>query len=65
MQEHSPAERAGVERGDLIVALGGHEVDSLDALFAALDAAPLEQPVPLRILRGEREREVEVVLGAS
>ena len=65
VQEHSPAERAGVERGDLIVALGGHEVDSLDALFAALDAAPLEQPVPLRILRGEREREVEVVLGAS
>ena len=65
VQRQSPAERAGVERGDLIVAMGGREVDSLDALFAALDAAPLEQPVALRVLRGEREREVEVVLGAS
>jgi len=65
VQRQSPAERAGVERGDLIVAIGGREVDSLDALFAALDAAPLEQPVALRVLRGEREREVEVVLGAS
>jgi serine protease Do len=63
VQQQSPAARAGVERGDLIVGMAGREVDSLDALFAALDAAPLEQPVPLRILRGVQEREVEVVLG--
>ena len=65
VQQQSPAARAGVERGDLIVAMAGREVDSLDALFAALDAAPLEQPVPLRILRGEQERQVDVVLGGS
>ena len=65
VQQQSPAARAGVERGDLIVAMAGREVDSLDALFAALDAAPLQQPVPLRILRGEQERQVDVVLGGS
>ncbi len=65
VQQQSPAARAGVERGDLIVGMAGRPVDSLDALFGALDAAPLERPVPLRIVRGAQEREVEVVLGGS
>src|SRR5918995_4266152 len=35
----SPAERAGVERGDLIVRAGGRPLASVDDLFDALDAA--------------------------
>ena len=64
VEQGSPAERAGLERGDLIVALGDRELDSLDALFGALDAAPAEQPLSLRIVRGEQEREVQVALEA-
>jgi len=60
VQSDSPAERAGVQRGDLIVALAGYDVDSLDALFAALDEAPLDQPAALRVLRGAEERELSV-----
>jgi serine protease Do len=58
----SPAEKAGLERGDLIVALGEREIDSLDALFGALDAAPSE--LSLRIVRGVEERDVQVALEA-
>ena len=64
VEQGSPAERAGLERGDLIVALGDREIDSLDALFGALDAARAEQPLSLRIVRGEQEREVQVALEA-
>ena len=58
----SPAARAGLERGDLIVALDGRPVESVDALFAALDAAPLGEPFKVSIVRGESERAVEISL---
>jgi serine protease Do len=62
VQPESAAGRAGVERGDLIVSLAGRDVDSLDALFAALDTAPLDQPAALQVVRGSEERELEVEL---
>ena len=62
VQPESPAERAGVQRGDLIVSLAGRDVDSLDALFAALDAAPLDQAAALQVLRGAEERDLSVEL---
>ena len=62
VQPESPAQRAGVQRGDLIVSLGGRDVDSLDALFAALDAAPLDQAAALQVLRGAEERDLSVEL---
>jgi serine protease Do len=65
VEQGSAAARAGVERGDLITALSNREVDSIDALFAALDGTPLGQPAQLRIVRGVEERELQVVLGAS
>jgi serine protease Do len=65
VEPDSASARAGVERGDLIVSLSGHEVDSVDALFAALDETPLGAAAVLRVVRGVEERELEVVLGAS
>jgi serine protease Do len=62
VEQDSPADRAGVERGDLIVTLHGRDIDSLDALFGALDSAPLKEPLSLRIVRGVAEREVQVSL---
>jgi serine protease Do len=63
--QESPAAHAGMQRGDLIVGMGGRQVGTLDELFAALDAAPLQEPVALQIVRGEQEREVEVLLGGQ
>jgi S1-C subfamily serine protease len=54
----SPADRAGIERGDLIVAVGGAALDRVDALYEALDAA--EEALELGVLRGLDERTVTV-----
>jgi serine protease Do len=54
----SPAERAGLERGDLVVAAGDAPLSSADDLFDALDRAG--DTLALRVLRGTEEREVEV-----
>jgi serine protease Do len=54
----SPAERAGVQRGDLLIAAGGSPLASADDLFDALDR--VDGPLVLRVLRGADERDVEV-----
>jgi S1-C subfamily serine protease len=58
--EDSPAARAGIERGDLLVAAGGKDLSAVDDLFDALDGAAT---VTLRVVRGTEERDVEVALG--
>ena len=61
VEEGSAADRAGIERGDLIVATGDGDVTRLDDLHRALDsvrdgAGELE----LTVVRGADERKVTV-----
>jgi S1-C subfamily serine protease len=58
--EDSPADRAGIERGDLIVAAAGREVDGVEVLYEALEGARREGQLKLAILRGTDERDVIV-----
>ncbi len=58
VQDESPAARAGIERGDLIVAAAGTPVDRLEVLYEALDAA--DASLELSIVRGTDERSVTV-----
>jgi serine protease Do len=58
--ESSPAERAELERGDLIVKAGGEDVASVDALYRALDAVKPGAQLDLDVLRGTDERHVSV-----
>lgn len=60
LQDGSPAARAGIERGDLIVRAGGTDVDSVDALYRALDAVAPPARLPLVLLRGADERTLDV-----
>jgi serine protease Do len=60
VEEGSPADRAGVQRGDLVVAADGTPADSVEVLYAALDAAGPGHPLTLELVRGEEERAVEV-----
>jgi serine protease Do len=60
VEEGSAAERAGLERGDLIVAAGGKEIERTDSLYEALDGARAEGTLELTILRGTEERSVTV-----
>ena len=58
VRDGSPADGAGVKRGDLIVAVNGAEADRLDAIHAALDGgAP---SLELGLVRGTDELKVTV-----
>jgi len=59
--EDSPAARAGLAQGDLIVAAGGQPVRTPDDLFDALQTAG--DTLELNIVRGAEERTVQVVFG--
>ena len=65
VSEDSPAARAGLARGDLIVAVAGQSVSGVDDLFAALRAAGTGGSLELTVLRGTEERSVHVVFGGT
>jgi serine protease Do len=54
----SPADRAGLRRGDLIVSVDGSETDRLDALHAALDSGA--NAIALGVVRGTEELAVTI-----
>jgi serine protease Do len=56
----SPADTAGVERGDLLVRAGDRKIAGVDDLFDVLDAAP--DTLAIAVVRGTEERELEVNL---
>jgi serine protease Do len=57
----SPAARAGLASGDLIVAAGGQPLRTVDDLFDALQAAGTGT-IELNLVRGTEERTVQVAL---
>jgi serine protease Do len=59
VERKSPADKAGIERGDLIVGVNGTALSSIDELFDALEAA---EEIRLEVLRGTDAREVSVSL---
>ena len=60
----SPAERAGIEKGDLLAAASGRELDGVDGLYAALDALPPGAgTLELTVVRGTEDRRVQVDFG--
>ncbi len=60
--DDSPAARAGVAQGDLIVAAAGHPIRTPDDLFDALKAAQ-GGTIALNVIRGTDERTIEVTFG--
>jgi serine protease Do len=55
VESGSPAESAGLQAGDLLVAAGGRTLGGFDDLFDALEAGG---PLVLTVVRGTEEREV-------
>jgi serine protease Do len=60
VEDGSPAERAGIERGDLIAGAAGQPVERIDALYEALDTARAQGTLDLSIVRGTDERSTTV-----
>jgi S1-C subfamily serine protease len=63
VDERSPAGRAGLAPGDLILAAAGQPVRTLDDLTGALQAA--DDTLELNVLRGTDERSIQVALGQN
>jgi len=51
----SPAERAGLRRGDLVVGAADQAVNDPAALLRLVEAAQVGESLPLTVLRGEQE----------
>ncbi len=63
VEERSPAGRAGLAPGDLILAAAGQPVRTLDDLTGALQTA--DDTLELNVLRGTDERSIQVALGQN
>lgn len=57
----SPAEQAGIESGDIVVAFGGRPIDGIDALHRALNAEAIGRASPIEVLRRDRRLHLDVV----
>ncbi len=63
VMEDSPAARAGLAQGDLIVAAAGHPIRTPDDLFDTLQAARGGGTIELSIVRGTDQRAIQVAFG--
>ena len=64
VEDDSPASRAGLATGDLIVRAAGQPVGGMDDLFQVLEAAA-DGVIEVVVLRGAEERAIEVQIGAA
>jgi S1-C subfamily serine protease len=64
VQPDSPASRAGLMLGDVILALDGHPLTHPADLLPLLDEDRIGAASRARVLRGGEVREIEVVIGA-
>ncbi len=56
----SPAESAGLKRGDLVVAIAGEPVLTPAALLQAVERAEVGQPLSLKVVRGQKELQLSI-----
>jgi S1-C subfamily serine protease len=60
LEPKGPAERAGVQPGDLIVSVNDRLVSSVDDLHQLLSRLPADKPITLSVLRGSRLMDIQV-----
>ncbi len=58
--DDSPAERAGLRRGDLVVALGDQRVGEPRDLLRQVEQAVVGHPLPLTVIRGQQELQLSI-----
>ena len=61
----SPAEAAGMKRGDVIVAIGDAAIKSVEDVFAAVRSHKVGETVDVKIVRGRERLTLEVTLGSD
>lgn len=61
----SPADNAGMKRGDVIVDIGGTSVKSVEDVFTAVRSHKVGETVDVKIVRGEQNLTLKVTLGSD
>ncbi len=56
----SPAEAAGLKRGDLVVSVADQLVVNPSALLQLVETSQVGQPLPLTVVRGQRELQLSI-----
>lgn len=56
----SPAEEAGLRRGDLVIQVADQRVRTPSALLQQVEQAQVGQPLPLTVLRGRKELQLSI-----
>ena len=59
----SPADKAGIKKGDIIVAVDGDEITSADGMILAVRSHDIGDTVKVTLMRGDSKKTVEVTLG--
>ncbi len=59
----SPAQKAGLQPGDVILSFNGTELASSAALPPLVGTSPVDQPAKLLLLRGGQRQELQVMIG--
>ncbi|NKE70094.1 DegQ family serine endoprotease [Candidatus Manganitrophus noduliformans] len=59
----SPAEAAGIERGDIVLGIDGKEVENTAQLRKWVAGAPVGEKIRLTLFRDKKEKEIELSLG--
>jgi serine protease Do len=60
--DNSPAEQAGIRRGDVVVAYNGKNIEDSSSLPALVAATPVGKTVPIEVLRKGKNKTLEVTV---
>jgi serine protease Do len=60
--EGSPAEKSGMERGDVIISYNGKKVEDSSSLPTLVAATPVGKTVPVEVLRGGKPKTLDVTV---
>jgi len=63
VEPESPAHRAGIVIGDILVTLAGHPVARLEDVHSQLHGESIGKPLALKFVRGGATQEVNIVVG--
>ena len=63
--DSSPADEAGIQKGDIIVGIGGTQITSADGAILAVRSHSIGETVQVTVMRGNNEKTFDVTLGSD